>query len=335
VFAAALAGCVERELTITSQPEGALVYVSDVEVGRTPVTIPFTWYQNYDVILRMDGYQTLKTHARLTPPWYEVPPLDLLQFLLYEGPARLLIIGAYRPEDTPALHPLTQLRRSLSRERRVEIIPLQPLEQTSIESLVANLVQASDRVRLAIYLSPESQGNPFFLTELLYSLREIAAAGSSVWKLPPGWEQNIQPLTRSMQDVVLDRVERLSPVSLDALKAAAVIGDIFEAAMLAAVSGHKTAEFLVDWQQRHLVKSVGSDYEFAHHKIQQVVYESIPLAERQRWHLAVGQYLAEHDGPTNRTAQLAHHYYHSAEPVLALPYFLRAAKEAIEALAFE
>ena len=68
----------ERELTLTSQPEGALVYVSDVEVGRTPVTIPFTWYGDYDVIYRLEGYETLKTHAALNPPVYEIPPLDLL-----------------------------------------------------------------------------------------------------------------------------------------------------------------------------------------------------------------------------------------------------------------
>jgi len=73
-----LAGCVERKLRITSEPQGALVYVSDVEVGRTPVDIPFTWYGDYDVILRMDGYETVKTHANLLPPWYELPPLDLL-----------------------------------------------------------------------------------------------------------------------------------------------------------------------------------------------------------------------------------------------------------------
>ncbi len=73
-----LAGCVERELKITSQPEGAIVYVSDVEVGRTPVTIPFTFYGDYDIILRRDGYETLKTHAYLSPPVYELPPLDLL-----------------------------------------------------------------------------------------------------------------------------------------------------------------------------------------------------------------------------------------------------------------
>jgi hypothetical protein len=72
-----LAGCVERELKITSEPSGALVEVSGVTVGRTPVTIPFTWYGDYDIALRREGYQTCKTHADINPPWYEVPPLDL------------------------------------------------------------------------------------------------------------------------------------------------------------------------------------------------------------------------------------------------------------------
>ncbi len=73
-----MAGCVERKMTITSEPSGALVWVSDVEVGRTPVTISFTWYGDYDIILRKDGFETRKTHANIIMPWYEVPPLDLL-----------------------------------------------------------------------------------------------------------------------------------------------------------------------------------------------------------------------------------------------------------------
>ncbi len=79
--AAALGGCVEREMKITSEPAGALVYVSDREVGRTPVALPFTWYGDYDVLSRMDGYKTLRTNADITPPWYEVPPLDLLSHM--------------------------------------------------------------------------------------------------------------------------------------------------------------------------------------------------------------------------------------------------------------
>jgi len=76
-----IAGCIEQELYITSEPEGALVIVSDVEKGRTPVTIPFTWYGDYDIILRLDGYKTIKEHANIRQKWYEVPPLDLLSEL--------------------------------------------------------------------------------------------------------------------------------------------------------------------------------------------------------------------------------------------------------------
>jgi len=66
---------------ITSAPAGALVFVSDVEVGRTPVTVPFTWYGDYDIILRLDGHETLKTHANINVPIYEIPPFDLLSHM--------------------------------------------------------------------------------------------------------------------------------------------------------------------------------------------------------------------------------------------------------------
>ena len=72
-----LGGCVERRLRIESEPSGAIVYVSDVEVGRTPLTLPFTWYGDYDIMLRKEGYATLKTHEPIAPPWYDMPPLDL------------------------------------------------------------------------------------------------------------------------------------------------------------------------------------------------------------------------------------------------------------------
>lgn len=69
-------GCVEREWTIRSEPEGAVVWVSGVEKGRTPVTFDFTWYGEYEVILRKEGYETLKTSVKLDPPIYEIPGID-------------------------------------------------------------------------------------------------------------------------------------------------------------------------------------------------------------------------------------------------------------------
>jgi len=80
--AAMLTGaCVERRMTFTSVPSGALVTVSDKPVGRTPVTIDFTWYGDYEIIYALDGYKTVKTHAQIYPPWYEVPPIDLFSHM--------------------------------------------------------------------------------------------------------------------------------------------------------------------------------------------------------------------------------------------------------------
>ena len=76
-----LGGCVERTITVTSDPPGALVLLSDEPKGRTPVTFSFLWYGDYEVILRMDGYDTLVTNAEISPPWYEIPPMDLFSAL--------------------------------------------------------------------------------------------------------------------------------------------------------------------------------------------------------------------------------------------------------------
>ncbi len=77
VIALLLVGCVERKLTVTSEPEGALVYLNNQEVGRTPLTREFTWYGDYDVQLRHDGYETLKTSKEIVAPWWQWVPFDL------------------------------------------------------------------------------------------------------------------------------------------------------------------------------------------------------------------------------------------------------------------
>lgn len=73
-----LTGCVQRTITINSDPQGALVFLNDTEVGRTPVTVPFTFYGDYEVRLERDGYATLNTNERTMAPWWENPGPDLL-----------------------------------------------------------------------------------------------------------------------------------------------------------------------------------------------------------------------------------------------------------------
>lgn len=75
-------GCVERTITINSEPQGALVYLNDEEVGRTPLTVPFTYYGVYDVRLEKQGYAPLWTSHAAKAPWWETPGPDIFAELL-------------------------------------------------------------------------------------------------------------------------------------------------------------------------------------------------------------------------------------------------------------
>lgn len=74
---AVLPGCLQRTLTITSTPPGALVWVNDVEVGVTPLDIDFTFYGGYDVRLRREGYEPVFEHKKIKAPLREAPVIDL------------------------------------------------------------------------------------------------------------------------------------------------------------------------------------------------------------------------------------------------------------------
>jgi PEGA domain len=75
-------GCVERILTVQSNPPGALVYLNGQEMGRTPVQRDFTWYGTYDVTVRHEGYETIKKPEPVIAPIYEWVPFDLVAELL-------------------------------------------------------------------------------------------------------------------------------------------------------------------------------------------------------------------------------------------------------------
>lgn len=83
-----LSGCVERKLTINTEPQGALVVLNDEEIGQSPVTVSFNWYGDYNVRISKEGYQTLKTHRELKGPWYDKFPYDFFAQIL--SPKRIV-----------------------------------------------------------------------------------------------------------------------------------------------------------------------------------------------------------------------------------------------------
>jgi hypothetical protein len=115
------AGCVRRTMTFNTDPQGAIVHLNDAEIGRTPVTVDFTWYGDYDIIYRLDGYTTLVTHHRVTAPWYELFPLDFFSEVLvpWEIHDRHKIpVAVLHPEPPPDVSALVQ-RADEMRDRTV------------------------------------------------------------------------------------------------------------------------------------------------------------------------------------------------------------------------
>ncbi len=78
-------GCVERKLTINTNPSGAVVLLNDEEIGISPVTVAFNWYGDYNVTVRKQGCEALSTHRKLAPPWHDYFPFDFFAEVVYPG----------------------------------------------------------------------------------------------------------------------------------------------------------------------------------------------------------------------------------------------------------
>lgn len=71
-------GCVQRRITVRSNPPGALVYVDKHEIGKTPCSVEYIYYGTREIKLIKDGYETLTVMQWIPPAWYQIPPLDFV-----------------------------------------------------------------------------------------------------------------------------------------------------------------------------------------------------------------------------------------------------------------
>lgn len=80
-----LSGCVERKLTINTEPQGAVIVLNDEEIGVSPVTVGFNWYGDYKVRISKEGFEILNTHRELIGPAHDHFPLDFFCEVLWPG----------------------------------------------------------------------------------------------------------------------------------------------------------------------------------------------------------------------------------------------------------
>jgi PEGA domain len=71
-------GCVRRRMTVRTNPPGAAVYVDRQLIGSSPASSSYTFYGTRHIEVVADGFRTEKVLRKISPPWYQIPPLDFL-----------------------------------------------------------------------------------------------------------------------------------------------------------------------------------------------------------------------------------------------------------------
>jgi DNA-binding SARP family transcriptional activator/class 3 adenylate cyclase len=271
--------------------------------------------------------------------WAARPTMLMLRHLLRSAHTQaLLVIATYRDTEVAAGHPLSELLADLRSVPGVHRVALEGLGVHDLSDLVAATDDrrlAADRRALAQVLLTETQGNPFYVGEILRHLAETDAGTVTV--------------PESVRDVIARRLSRLAPSTQLAMATAAVVGPEFEFGVLERLGGaagdpDELLDALDEAISARIVTEVRDGvghYTFTNSLIRHTLYEGLSSARRSRIHQRAGEALeALHsENIDGHLAALAHHFCEAAtggQPAgRAADYAVRASRRAADQLAFE
>ena len=257
--------------------------------------------------------------------WADTGSLSLLRHLAasQQIPA-VLLLGAFRDSElnqSPALLDTLAALHRMAGVQRVELVGLDDDGVVSLLEAVAGHALDGASVKVAHAIARETDGNPFFVRELIRHLAETGAvAQDERGRWGSGTASGPLALPDSVREVIGARVGRLGREASRLLSVAAVIGRDFDLALLAK-STAQPEDDLLDLLEAatavSLVREGGvvGSYSFAHALIQHTLYQDIGATRRARAHRRVAQALEELDGgrPTGRIAELARHWANTGE----------------------
>jgi class 3 adenylate cyclase/tetratricopeptide (TPR) repeat protein len=282
--------------------------------------------------------------------WARSPELLLLKHLIRSPESiRLLVIGTYRDTDLSRTHPLTAVLADLRRESGVERVPLHGLDDAAVETLMAAVVrhELDDAlVGLAHALRAETEGNPFFIGEVIRHLRESSALLHEEGRWMYRGAIADLGIPESVREVIGRRLGRLSETTSRMLSLAAGIGRQFDVALLAKIadtSEDAVLDALDESMAAALVSEVrgsAAQFAFRHALIRTTLYEELSATRRARLHRRIGEALEDlvQGKPGTRIEELAYHWL-AATPATdaekAIGYARQAGQRALAGLAFE
>jgi len=281
--------------------------------------------------------------------WSDSPTLHLLRYVIANAESTPLhVLGTFRDTEVGPSTPLNDLLGALRREPRVGRIHLEGFDDAGVLAFVeaaAGQHLEGTELDLARAVWLETEGNPFFVGEVLRSLIETGAVfrnDSGRWAAARDWSD--RELPTSVREVISARVARLGEPADQVLSLAAVIGREFDFELLRSVTGldpEDVIDVLDAASSAALVREVTDvpgRFTFSHALTQHTLYQQMGAVRRSRAHLRVAEAIETTPGrrPGGRDGELAHHWRNAPQPAnatKAVDYARRAGEAALVALA--
>lgn len=271
--------------------------------------------------------------------WADRSSLDLLRFVARRiDSLPIVIIATYRDTDLLPDQPLYLALPHLVRESPAVRINLRPLGRDDVGELLQHQYHLpdADAARLWDYIWRYAEGNPFFTGELAIHLEHagILERRSEGWELGELPEFRVPPL---IQQVIAQRLERVSSMSIRLLRTASVIGvevrlDLWQAA--SQVGDDDLATCIDESLQSQIIQEIPhrNSIRFRHALIRQALYDGLQILRRREQHVRIAGILESEPRPD---ASLVAHHYLLAHHDRAIEWLIRAGREAAGSFAFQ
>ena len=278
--------------------------------------------------------------------WSDLSTLALLSYLAQRRePARLCVIGTYRPADIMLReHPLHGAVQELQVHHQCDILPLKLFSEDIVARYLAGRLSHTLSDRLPQQIHQLTDGNALFMVNLIeYCVQQgLLTEKSGQWELTHNREDIGVP--DGLRPLIEKQIGHLTPAEQQLLEVASVVG--IEFATMAIAAGLKQEPDAIDELCERLANagqvikaggiaewpdgSLSGQYGFRHALYQNVLYERIAAARRVRLHRAIGERIERGYGENvgELAAELAVHFERGRDIERAIQYYQQAGEVA-------
>jgi class 3 adenylate cyclase len=257
--------------------------------------------------------------------WVDPSTIGIIDRLITTITAPAVVVANYRPS----------FEGTLTGIREIELGVLSP-RQTA--QMLSSLLEADDPPSdLARFVVDRTDGNPFFIEEIINSLIETGtlAAGDEDWRIEGSLDDSEMPT--SVRGVIAARIDRLDPDRRQVLREASVVGRqfLYEVIKRVATVTATLDPSLADLEHADLIRERSDpdlEYFFKHALTQDVAYEGLLRKERRQLHARAAAAIEEQfSGRLGEvTETLAYHYTQAGVTDKAVRYLRAAGTKAID-----